>query len=230
MSLVLSRGQPADAARIAEIHMGAFGQNQMLLAQFPTPAVRKRLQEAIERKALADILDPRITVLVVREVAHGQRSTDEQTPQSNGSIISFAKWIHPVAAGEDYAETPWLWPEGTMLEVLDAWTGKVEEAEKKVLGSSPCYRLSFIGTDPLHQNRGAATMMVQWGLEHCKREDIPAYLESTMEAAALYEKNGFVIAAYMCLNIEGKGDSTVDVYEEAACIFRPTLNCHEPSS
>lgn len=54
-----------DAPRIAEIHMAAFKHNTMLHAQFPTPAVRRGLQVAIENKALADIDDPKASVLVV---------------------------------------------------------------------------------------------------------------------------------------------------------------------
>ncbi len=54
-----------DATRVAEIHMAAFGRNAMLHAQFPTPAIRQGLQTCIEDKALADIDDPKTTVLVV---------------------------------------------------------------------------------------------------------------------------------------------------------------------
>jgi ribosomal protein L12E/L44/L45/RPP1/RPP2 len=57
---------PADAVRIAEIHVAAFSSNAMLLAQFPTPEARKGLQESARVKALADIADPKISVLVVR--------------------------------------------------------------------------------------------------------------------------------------------------------------------
>lgn len=67
-------------------------------------------------------------------------------------------------------------------------------------------------------------MMVQWGLEQCKREGVPAYLESTTEAAPLYAKNGFKVADDLSLSIEGKGNNIVNVYEEVACIFRPMLN------
>lgn len=45
--------------------MAAFKHNAMLHAQFPTPTIRKSLQTCIEDKALADINDPKITVLVV---------------------------------------------------------------------------------------------------------------------------------------------------------------------
>jgi hypothetical protein len=61
-----------DAPRIAEIHMAAFGTNAMLLAQFPTPAIRQALQISIENKALADIDDPKTTVLVVAVGSDGK--------------------------------------------------------------------------------------------------------------------------------------------------------------
>jgi len=46
--------------------MAAFNPNAMLLAQFPTPEARRGLLESIRVKALADIADPKISVLVVR--------------------------------------------------------------------------------------------------------------------------------------------------------------------
>lgn len=76
-----------------------------------------------------------------------------------------------------------------------------------------------MGTDPSHQKRGAATKMIQWGLERCKQEGIPAYLESTMEAVPLYTKNGFVAASEIFLAIDEN-----NTYEEAACIYQPEIN------
>ena len=106
--------------------MAAFGTNAMLLAQFPTPATREKLQICIAEKALADIRDPKIAVLVVRD---------------DDEVISFAKWSLPVLEeGETYVEAPWLWPEGTNWEVLDQWAGVVESAKDRVIGEVPCYR------------------------------------------------------------------------------------------
>ena len=126
MPLHVSAAPETDASRIAAIHMAAFGTNAMLLAQFPTPAIREKLQICIAEKALADIKDPKIAVLVIRD-------EDE--------VISFAKWSLPVRQdGETYAEAPWLWPEGTDWEVLDRWAGVVESAKDRVIGQVPCYR------------------------------------------------------------------------------------------
>lgn len=63
--LHLRAARREDVHRIAEIHMAAFGPNAMLHAQFPTPPTRKALQSCIANKALADIDNPKTTVLVV---------------------------------------------------------------------------------------------------------------------------------------------------------------------
>jgi hypothetical protein len=150
MPLKLCTATPADAPRIAEIHMLAFGSNKMLRAQFPTPAIRVALQKSIEDKTLADIEDPKISVLVVREllseeqevVKDERRNVGEggEVVPKEGKVISFAKWSHPIDDGEDYVESPWVWPEGTNLEVLENWGKEIDEAYERVLGATPCYR------------------------------------------------------------------------------------------
>ena len=117
-----------DAGRIADIHMAAFATNGMLLAQFPTPAVQDGLRISIARKALDDIRDPHIIVLLVQETS------------SETNFISFAKWHLPSSNSEN--ETPWSWPEGTRHDILDEWTEKVESAKEKALGSESCYRMA----------------------------------------------------------------------------------------
>lgn len=49
-----------------------------------------------------------------------------------------------------------------------------------------------MGTDPVHQGRGAAKMLTRWGLERAVKEGLPVYLESTINAIPLYVKLGFV--------------------------------------
>jgi hypothetical protein len=125
MALYLSQAVESDADRIATIHMAAFGENLMLQAQFQTPAILEMLRTSIADKAVLDIRDPKIAVLVVRD---------------QGEIISFAKWKLPVLESERYVEAPWSWPEGTDLTILGEWGEKVEAAQQKILGATPCYR------------------------------------------------------------------------------------------
>jgi hypothetical protein len=113
--------------------MAVFSSNAMLQAQFPSPEIRTALQTSIEDKLLADIDDPRFTLIVVRNV-----TSQEQDGQ--GEIISFAKWAHPIAKVGDPAETPWKWPLGTNLELVESWEKKTSETRLKVLEETLCYR------------------------------------------------------------------------------------------
>lgn len=121
-----------DADRIADVHMAAFDTNALLLAQYPTSNVRTQLRDCIASKTAAEIRDPNIAVLVVRD--------------QEDQIISFAKWSLPVSsAGQGTcAETPLRRPEGSNLPVLDEWAAKMEEAHRKVLGETPSYSASFL--------------------------------------------------------------------------------------
>ncbi|CAO1601616.1 hypothetical protein XANCAGTX0491_005269 [Xanthoria calcicola] len=236
-----------DADRIADVHMAAFGSNALLRAQFPTPDVRTQLRDSIATKAAADIRDPHIAVLVVRD---------------RDQIVSFAKWSLPVSTSETYMEAAWVWPEGTKFEVLGEWTEKMEEAQQRALGELPSFRafdlflqikalghysstlvelvhgilriiffssrmntiklrvpgldtgLTFIGTDPQYERRGAASSLIQWGLDRCRKSQIPAYLESTLMAVPLYERLGFKTMYKVSMILGGSG-----TYEEACCLF-----------
>ncbi|KAI8630612.1 putative GNAT family acetyltransferase [Xylariaceae sp. FL1651] len=241
MPLKLTPAGPADAARIAEIHMAAFGSNAMLLAQFPTPEVRKGLQESIRLKALADIEDPKISVLVVRDLPSNPAATArvengssnrsgvkeitseaETEEDRGGKVVAFAKWSHPTARDDGYEETPWIWPPGTDLEILDGWARVAEEAQEQAVGDKPCYRLTFMGTDPAYERRGAASMMVRWGLDQCRKKGVLAYIESTLDAAAFYEKLGFTAFSNLSLEYKIAGQYQAKVYREISFIHRPS--------
>ncbi|KAI0411392.1 putative GNAT family acetyltransferase [Xylaria grammica] len=237
MPLQLYPALPADAGRISDIHMAAFGSNAMLLAQFPTPDVREALRESIRRKALADIDDPKITVLVIRNIPSDPDVTNARDdnfhhPLMNGlpdepgseeapagEVIAFAKWSHPVGKDEEYEETAWIWPPGTNLDILEGWGRVTEEVQEQAVGGRPCYRLTFMGTDPAHERKGAASMMVRWGLGQCKRDGVPGYLESTLDATPFYEKMGFVAFKNISLRYQVEGNDKHEVYEEIAFLY-----------
>ncbi|OTA55559.1 putative GNAT family acetyltransferase [Hypoxylon sp. EC38] len=227
MPLTLVAAEHEDAPRIAEIHMAAFGSNAMLLAQFPTPTVRDALKKSIELKALADINDPKTTVLVVRESTSGApsitaepcRNEQGRGHREQGKTIAFAKWAHPVSIDEGYTEPHWIWPTGTDLKILGDWAKKTEEAQCHTIGDCPCYRLTFIGTDPDYERRGAATMMVRWGMNQCKKNCVPAYLESTLEAASFYRKLGFEAVEKISLQYESGNSNISQVYEEICFVY-----------
>ncbi|KAL9611614.1 MAG: hypothetical protein Q9167_003729 [Letrouitia subvulpina] len=191
-----------DASRIADIHMAAFAANGMLLAQFPSPLVREGLRNSIAGKAANDIRDPHIAVLLVKDT------------ELNDETISFAKWGLPSSTPEN--EAPWIWPEGTRFDILNYWTEKVESAKENGLKDKSCYRLAYIATHPFHERRGAATMLIRWALDRCIKERVPAYLESTPTAWALYQRLGFTPKETISMTFDDGS-----VYEEVGYLFRP---------
>ncbi|KAK2799081.1 hypothetical protein FQN50_008587 [Emmonsiellopsis sp. PD_5] len=207
MSLVLSEAVESDAGYIADIHLAAFASNPMFRAQFPTPAVRAGLRSSLIEKTLADLGDPKRVVLVVR---------------GGDKIISFATWTLPILESETYLESPWRWPEGTMLSVLNEWNARMEYAVQQVLMRTPFYRLTFIATYPHHEHRGAATMLIRWALERSRSEVVPIALESTSNAIPLYEKLGFKAVGKIPMMLEEvTDDGGSELYEETCFVFRP---------
>ncbi|KAH1567043.1 hypothetical protein KXV68_007508 [Aspergillus fumigatus] len=188
MVFALDTATEADAPRIADIHMAAFHTNGMLLAQFPTPAVRKGLWTSLVDKVVKEIRDPQWEVLVARE--------------ADDRVVSFAKWCLPLSESTVYEEEPWVWPEGTNMAILNG--------------------LSFIATDPSYALRGAGSLLVNWGIERSKEENIPIALESTLDAVPFYQRLGFQTEARISMPLEGIGkDGEAILYEEECLVYRP---------
>ncbi|KAF9766622.1 hypothetical protein IL306_000945 [Fusarium sp. DS 682] len=211
-----------DASRIAEIHMAAFASNLMLQAQFPTPPIRQALQQTLELKAEADIDDPYQTVLLVLEAQPEDASRAAHAKPTQGhKAIAYAKWSHPVPPGEVYVEPPWHWPEGTDFDMLEVWNNKMEEAQSMALGSNPCYKLTFLATDPGYQRQGAGSLLLQWGMKESAQAGVPIYVESTLEAADLYKKNGFKEKRSFSVKFWSSENQSLQEYTEVSFVYRP---------
>ncbi len=61
----------------------------------------------------------------------------------------------------------------------------------RVLGGTPHGQVRFLCVDAAHQRRGIGSAIVRWGMERCAEIGVAAYLESSAQGAALYEKLGF---------------------------------------
>ena len=52
--------------------------------------------------------------------------------------------------------------------------------------------LSSVQTHPSHQGRGAASMLMKWGVERADADGLPCYVNAEEAAYALYRRFGFV--------------------------------------
>ncbi|TAQ90552.1 hypothetical protein B7494_g1106 [Chlorociboria aeruginascens] len=209
MVLQLSAATGADVDQIADIHLAAFDSNVLLHAQFPTEDSLKGLHDVLSADALSTIRDAKATgkaILVVRDTEIDK-------------IISFARWDLPtlnlMAHNRDIT-----WPEGCRLEYLEGYTTKAEAAKERVIGNTPCYRLTFVGTYPGFQRRGAGTMLTKWGLAKAEKENIPVYLESTITALPLYQKLGFIPIDGLSMELPDMGVDGEPVIYQELCMLR----------
>ncbi|TVY50430.1 hypothetical protein LCER1_G006416 [Lachnellula cervina] len=54
--------------------------------------------------------------------------------------------------------------------------------------------LDMMSTHPAHQHRGAGSMLVKWGTDIADAMGVDSFIEGTVIARPLYEKNGFVVS------------------------------------
>lgn len=47
-------------------------------------------------------------------------------------------------------------------------------------------------THPSHRGKGAAGLLIRWGIEQAERCRVPAYLEAGVAGRPIYERYGFV--------------------------------------
>lgn len=70
---------------------------------------------------------------------------------------------------------------------------------------SPCWILMHLVTRPSQRGRGAAGMLVQWGVERARGEGVSAFLEAGIKARGLYERFGFAQVGLLGVDLRGCG-------------------------
>lgn len=134
-----------------------------------------------------------------------------------GTPIAMAVWeFHSssktVGAAEEQAFMETLEGTGASMEALEVFKEFEEKLEEKWLAGKDHWHLTRLCTLADWRRRGAASMLVNWGLEKAKKQGVICAVEGTEESKPLYIKSGFVlveecklggIPAYI-MNTEGK--------------------------
>ncbi len=151
------------------------------------------------------------------------------TCRQEGEIIAFAEWhIYPTLAAEsarDDLETPTAsdWPPGEANVTLQTEYSLAQIAvRKKYTRGKPVLLLDTIGTDPKHMERGAASMLMEWGTKLADERCLECWLEGTPHGMRLYRKFGFEEVERFGIDLErweqgtGKG-----VFEHVVMVRQP---------
>ncbi|KAF2120754.1 hypothetical protein BDV96DRAFT_274845 [Lophiotrema nucula] len=89
-------------------------------------------------------------------------------------------------------EPPFLPPE-VRIDVLNALFAPIRAAQKEIMGEKPYFILNTLATLQEHARRGAASMLLKWGLDMADELGLETYLDTTPVARRLYERSGFVL-------------------------------------
>lgn len=81
-----------------------------------------------------------------------------------------------------------------------------------------------LATDPQYQKQGAATLLIERGIDRCEKEKVVGYLESTEDAMCLFMRAGFETGYDIEMDIkydwEDEGEIWLE-YKEIAMEYRP---------
>ncbi|KAK4134855.1 hypothetical protein BT67DRAFT_283488 [Trichocladium antarcticum] len=164
-----ARPLPADAPRLAAIHLAAMDANPLLHAQFPTPASLANLARFLEAHTVDQLRNAAAAaasasgVLVARDPA-------------TGTIAGFAKWDSPVHPADGALESGDLRDlEGCRREFLDGYASRAAEARRRAfVDEGPCYSLNFVCVDPAYQGQGAGSLLTREVLGMAAADGLPA--------------------------------------------------------
>ena len=119
----------------------------------------------------------------------------------SGEIISIARW-HFFPSGYDFPSMiSWElaeqlpgedWPEGFNRVLHDFILTTRDKARKDWIGEGkPVWILMHMVTRESHRGRGAAAMLIKWGIEESEKSGVPAFLEAGAQGRPVYAKYGF---------------------------------------
>jgi GNAT superfamily N-acetyltransferase len=189
MKLILRPAIPSDAPALTDIYFSAFSSDDISLLCFPrgSPSVYAFWYDSI----IDEMKDPNSHFLcIVDEDAQAPASpTDSTAPTQR--IIAYAKWVSPAAPLTTNLPT---WPAGSDTALANHFFGNLVRSHERIMGGRKHWYLELVATRPESQRKGAAGMLLRWGLQRADAEGgagVEAYLEASPEGKPVYEHFGF---------------------------------------
>ena len=148
----------------------------------------------------------------------------------SGSIVSIARW-HWYPYGYSY-EKEGHWETYSETSLSEPWAkhfnipldnfilGSRDAARPSWMGKDqPCWILMHMVTRASQRGKGAARLLIQWGIEQAEKQGAPAYLEAGVMGRPIYEKMGFrQVGELMELDLRPFGVETTFVMAKMAYI------------
>jgi GNAT superfamily N-acetyltransferase len=129
----------------------------------------------------------------------------DDPPDNGGRTIAHAAWsLYNVPKEEpDEPATnpavvsdpkPAYFPPELRMDALSSLFGPLRAMQQETMGTTEQYfMLNSLATHPEQRCRGAAGMLIEWGLNKADEEGLVTYLDATGMAKPIYEKKGFEV-------------------------------------
>jgi hypothetical protein len=189
MGFTLRPATASDARHIVEIYLSAFKDDSISILCFPR---NQAVYDFWFSMIVEELSDPHTHFICVT-------SSDAS---GGDTVIAFAQWIAP-----SKTTTPELptWPAGSDSELANSFFGGLFSTHKRLMDGRRHWYLELVATRPEFQGKGAAGMLLRWGLEKADGEGAESYLEASPEGKPIYERFGFVAQEELVVDLEGKG-------------------------
>ncbi|KAB5511699.1 acyl-CoA N-acyltransferase [Coniochaeta sp. 2T2.1] len=186
-----------EATEMARIQLKSFAGQNIRLLFFPKGKESEHEEFAYRKgQIFRGANDPEKNWIVAISESKSSDGTHHET------IIGYCLWIMPLAPGqgtrdEEKARDRQLAmsysPDSMDKEYNDKIVAEQEMLLKRLMGQNPgdYWNLGALCVDPKHQRKGAAAMMVRWGLERAETQGKGAVVGSTPVARHFYEAMGF---------------------------------------
>jgi GNAT superfamily N-acetyltransferase len=196
MSFTLRKATLDDAHDLVDIYLSAFAVDAISLLCFPRN--NQASYHFWYNMIIDEMADPNSHYLVIVPASPGD--SPESAPPSS-KPIAFAKWNSPSTPMSTDLPT---WPHGSDVPLANHFFGELVTRHKKIMTGRPHWYLELVATRPGWQGKGAAGMLMRWGLERADREGTESYLEASPDGKPIYEHFGFEEVERLVVDLVGK--------------------------
>lgn len=167
---IITTAQEQDKQQVLSTVLLAFASDPMVRWYFPDPVSYLYSIPAID--------------------AFGGGAINADSAYITEQMSGVALWYPPGAGPDEDRFVDYL--QQTVDESILDDGFRVLEAMGEYHPEEPCWYLSVIGVDPVHQGRGLGAALMKHALKRFDEEKLPAYLESSNPRnISLYERHGF---------------------------------------
>ncbi|KAF5007652.1 hypothetical protein FDECE_6038 [Fusarium decemcellulare] len=192
MPLKVLSANEDDAPRAVAIEKIAYGPSPVSAVLFPGPSSSENDTRAAD---LAELLHNNPACRWAKVV---------DTDLGEDNMIAFTMWYIWETPPKDSSFSSYRGP-SCNPKACELFFGGMNRMRLELMDGKAYAYLKLLHTDPKHQRRGAASSLIEWGLKEADRLGIPAFLESSDQGKALYEKFGFYEAERLTVDFSPWG-------------------------